>query len=55
MAHAKSSEILLFDTQHAFRSKDPTIDTTTLLDFKAIRDYDKSTKIYMIKPHYYKP
>lgn len=55
VAHAKSTEVLIFDVGKGIGSKEPHLETFTILDFKILKDYDKNLRIYTLKVHYEKP
>ncbi len=55
IGHAKSTEIILFDISKGMKSKDGQLDGLSLLDFKIIKDYDKTMRIYTLQVHYQKP
>ena len=55
VGHGKSTEVLLFDVGKGIGSKEPHLETFTIMDFKYLKDYDKNFRIYTLKVHYEKP
>lgn len=57
LGHAKSSEIMLFDSLQALKTKNPveSPDAILLFDFKNLREIEKGFRIYSIKVNYMKP
>jgi hypothetical protein len=55
IGHAKSSELMIFDVGKGLRTKDMTLDCYTIMDFKNLKDFEKSFRIYSAKTHFEKP